>query len=261
MSNYTKNQIESDALSAKDLLLSWTSGAGATGKTPALYDHVKTGEINNIPVSVELLTALAEMYTVKGKCSERFYEAIKYGYLSPNHFDEYKETSLAQKPLEGHYLTAVEYMQSCFAMLPELPKPSIEDVLAHFVDYKSSMTKPELQTLIEGVIKICTVRSYGLSDLTDTQFAKYNDLVKKENAMATALFSLSTYMDDIKPIAGSDCSVQGKFFPERGHGEELNRLLTEEKYTILVTTSIPAKLDSSFNIVESGYILFSIKVI
>jgi hypothetical protein len=261
MSNYTKNQIESDALSAKDLLLSWTSGAGATGKTPALYEHVKTGSINNIPVSVELLTALAEMYTVKGKCSESFYKALKNGYLSPNHFDEYKETTVAQKPLEGHYLTAEEYMQSCFAMLPELSKPPIEDVLAHFADYKPSMTKPELQTLIEGVIKICTVRQYGLSDLTDTQLAKYTDLSKKEKAISTASALLSVYMDDIKPVVGSDCAVQGKFFPERGHGEELNRLLTEEKYTILVTTSVPTKLDSSFNIIEPGYILFSIKVV
>lgn len=259
MSNYTKEQIENGTLSAKDILLSWTSGQGATGKEPAKYNHVKDGAINNIPVNVSLMTAIAEMFVVKSRPSDKFYDALRAGYLSINHLDEYKTALVKKEPLVGHYLTSRDYLESCFALLPELEKPSFEAILDSLKDYKASMAKTELQSIIENVIDLCTIKAYTTNDLTEEQRAKYNDLVEKETAIAGATNALSLYLEDIKPIA--ETTIQGRFYPERGQGAELVKLLEQEGYSILVNTPVPAKLDSNFNTVEAAYVLMSIKVI
>ena len=259
MSTYTKNQIETNALSAKEILASWTSGWGATGKMAPAFDHVKTGAINNIPVSLDLLTALAEMFIVKSKASTKFYDAIKSGYLSPNHMDEYKAEVKAKTPLVGHYLTADDYLTSCFDLLPALPVPTLDDILTKLEGFKPSMNKTELVALIEEVQSLCTPKGYTVGDLTAEQLAKYNDLVLKEESINDAISILSPYLEGIKAI--NDTTIQGIFRPEAGHGETLSRLINEEKYEILATTPIPAELDTSFNIIEPSYIHFFIRVV
>ena len=259
MTIYTKNQIETNALSAKEILASWTSGWGATGKMAPAFDHVKTGAINNIPVSLDLLTALAEMFIVKSKASTKFYDAIRAGYLSPNHMDEYKEEVKAKTPLVGHYLTADDYLTSCFDMLPALPVPTLDDILTKLSTFKPSMNKTELVALIEEVQALCKPACYTDYDLTAEQLDKYNDLLAKEESINTAINILYPYLEELKAV--NDTTVQGIFRPEHGHGETLSRLVSEEKYKIIVTTPIPAKLDTSFNIIEAGYILFSIQVV
>lgn len=258
MTIYTKTQIESGSLSAIEILNSWTSGQGATGKEPTKYAHVKNGAINNIPVNVSLMTAIAEMFVVRSSLSDKFYEALKAGYLSINHFDEYKEETKKKEPLVGHYLTASEYLQSCYDLLPALPVPTFDDILTA-LDYKPAMNKTELLIVLDVIKAICTPKVYATSDLTSEQWDKYQDLLNKETALASASSALGVYLEDIKPI--SDTTLQGKFRPELGTGALLNQLITEGKYKILVTTPVPAKLDASFAIVESGYILFSIQVI
>ena len=258
MSTYTKNQIESGTLSAKEILASWTSGWGATGKMAPAFDHVKIGAINNIPVSIDLLTALAEMFIVKSKATSKFYDAIRAGYLSPNHMDEFKEVK-AKTPLVGHYLTAEAYLESCFDMLPALPVPTLDDILTKLSTFKPSMNKTELVALIEEVQALCKPACYTVYDLTAEQLDKYNDLLAKEESINTAINILYPYLEEIKAI--NDTTIQGIFRPESGHGEALSRLINEEKYKILVTTPVPAELDASFNIVEPGHILFSIQVV
>jgi hypothetical protein len=259
MTNYTKEQIESGTLSAKEILLSWTSGQGATGKEPTKYSHVKTGAINNIPVKLDLMTALAEMFVVKSRPTDKFFEALSKGYLSINHLDEYKEAKPAVKPLVGHYLTAAEYLQSCYALLPALPMPSYEAIAELLQTATMKQDKQFLFSTIQEAIALCTPQSYTTANLTAEQLAKYTDLTVKEEALASASSALGVYLEDIKPI--NDTTLQGKFYPERGTGALLNQLIAEEKYKILVTTPVPAKLDESFNVIESGYILFSIQVI
>ncbi|MFA5163933.1 MAG: hypothetical protein WC441_05460 [Patescibacteria group bacterium] len=259
MTIYTKNQIETASLNAREILASWTSGQGATGKMSPAFDHVKTGAINNIPVSVDLLTALAEMYIVKSKATSKFYDAIKAGYLSPNHMDEYKEEVKAKTPLVGHYLTADEYLTSCFDMLPALHVPTFDDILTKLSTFKPSMNKTELVALIEAIQALCKPACYTVYDLTVEQLDKYNDLLAKEESINTAINILYPYLEEIKAI--NDTTIQGIFRPEAGHGETLSRLITEENYKILVTTPVNTKLDASFNVVEPGYILFSIQVV
>jgi hypothetical protein len=259
MTTYTKDQIEAGTLSARELLDSWTSGQGATGKEPAKYAHVKTGAINNITVNLDLMTAIAEMFVVKSRPTDKFYEALRAGYLSINHLDEYKEVKPVAKPLVGHYLTAAEYLQNCYDLLPVLPVPTFTDIQGVLATFKPSMNKTELVALIENVQTLCTLKEYTIADLTSEQNTKYIDLEMKEESLRIASNVLATYMEDIKPA--NDTTLQGKFYPERGTGALLNQLITEEGYKILVTTPVPAKLDASFNVVEPGYILFSIQVI
>lgn len=259
MTTYTKEQIEAGTLSAKEILDSWTSGQGSTNSMMNRFNHVKDGAINNIPVNTSLLTAIAEMFVVKSKPSESFYEALRSGYLSKNHLDEYKDVKPVAKPLVGHYLTAAEYLKSCYDLLPALPIPTFEDILSSLDGYKASMDKTELVQIIENVISLCTPKSYTVDNLTSDQLAKYDDLIKKEGALSQATNALSVYLEDIKPV--SDTILQGKFRPEQGTGALLNQLIAEEKYKILVTTPVPAKLDESFTIIETSYILFSIQVI
>jgi hypothetical protein len=258
MNTYTKAQIEYSSLNAKELLLSWTSGQGATGKTPELYTHVKSGAIRNQPVSVALLTALAEMYLTKSKVGDATIKAIGQGYLSINHLDEYKEETKVEKALPGHYLTASEYLQSCFDKLPSLEQPSLEDVLniLHQADIKKD--KQFLMSTILEAIDAGKPKEYSYFDLSAEQQEKYNELQTKEMALNNARANLESILTEI--TFTSDTTVKGRFYPSPSKGVMLKEILDSTGYEILVSSPVAAKLDDTFNIVEDGYVLMTIKV-
>lgn len=255
MTIYTKEQIENGTLSAQDLLLSFTTGNSATAKNPLLTKNIHNGAIQGKPVSLAVLTAFCESIAVK---SPEMLAAIHAGYISPRHKMQYETTKAASKPLAGHYQTAAEYLESCFAMLPELSEPDYITAITWLVDIKDSMTKAEILAIIREIILLVQVKEYTVNDLTSEQSAKYFDLVHKEQALAMATSVLSMYLDNIKPV--SDTSLQGRFYPERGQGQELLTLIDQEKWSILVNTPVPAKLDG-LTISEPGYNLISIQVI
>ena len=254
MTTYTKESIP--ALAAKDLLLSWTSGTGATGKTPERFNHVKTGALKNVSVTLDQLTAIAEMLADKAKLPASSLEAFKQGFLSDKHVCEYMKSKAPV--LEGHYLTAAQYLESCFDLLPEKATPSFEDILAVLNGFKpSTMSKADLVDLITKVVDLCTVEEYTVNDLSTEQQAKYNDLVAKETALSHATQALSPYLEDIVPVAKVDNSIAGKFYPSNGRGKEFSKLIEEEGYTVVDMKQSP-ELDDDFKPV---YTLFVLKVI
>ena len=87
----TSNKV--NLLSAKELLLDWVSGQGATGKTPDTWEHVEDGKLHGKTVSLAILTAIAEMKTVGSVIS--FDSSIDRGYLSKNHLDQHETSTKA----------------------------------------------------------------------------------------------------------------------------------------------------------------------
>ena len=94
--------------------------------------------------------------------------------------------------------------------------------------------------------------------IPDSNMTGYCKDCQEEQALAMATSVLSPYLDDIKAV--SDTSLQGRFYPERGQGSELLTLIDQEKWSILVNTPVPAKLEG-LSIVEPGYNLISIQVV
>jgi hypothetical protein len=257
MTTYTKNQIESGELNAQELLLSFSTGNNAATKTPSLCKGVHNGAIQGKPVSIAVLTAYAEFMAAK---SAELAEALQSGYIAPRHKMQYAVAQV-EKPLEGHVMTAAEWRESCIDKLPPLPEPDYISHAALIDTITESMTKAQIWTIVCEAKALVDVKRYSISDLTTEQIDKYHDLLNKERAIEDATIALSVYLDDVKPVKESDCMIQGKFNPPSGTGELFDRLLTEEKYTIIRQTSVNAVVDSKYNVVEPGYILFSIKVI
>lgn len=260
MTTYTKEQIEAGTLSAQELLLSWTSGQGSTGLTPKAWEHVKTGAVRNVPVSIALLTALVEMFAKRTKAPDSFFEAVAKGYLSDNHLQEYKEVKAKTKSLEGHVRTAEEYLTGCLAELPELPTFTPEAVLTILDTYSASMNKTELVSLITAIKEVCIVRVYTVEDIPTDKQDVYYTILNKEKRLSQAMAELGLYLDDVKEVKNRDNAIQGRLYTSRNIGAEFNKLLIQEGYNIELTTPVPAKFDANFNQTEEGFILFTIKL-
>ena len=141
-------------LTAYEVLTDWTSGQGATGKTPATWEHVVDGQLHGKAVSIALLTAIAEMKTVGTVIS--FDEAIERGYLSKNHQDQHEVGG--KTPARNNTLvvtkvniTANQYKVNCIKLgLDNKNIESIVDLLDAITSISSSTTKSDLIGLLDS---------------------------------------------------------------------------------------------------------------
>jgi len=140
-------------LTAYEVLTDWTSGQGATGKTPDTWEHVVDGQLHGKVVSIALLTAVAEMKTVGTVIS--FDEAIERGYLSKNHQDQHE---VGKAPTKNNTLvttkvniTAEQYKVNCIQL--GLDNKNIEpviDLIDAITGITSSTTKADLIDLLDS---------------------------------------------------------------------------------------------------------------
>jgi len=265
MSNYTKNQIESGHLSAFELADSWTSGQGNPDVNyPDSKRAVKQFLQTNV-IDPNVLQARGILELIRTGLTDKFKTALLAGYAGgPNHYEQYnKKVTVQSKPLEGHVMTSNEWLQSCFDKLPPLPEPDYITASNKINAITESMTKAQIWAAIVEIQYLINVKHYTTHDLPVDQVDKYYDLFNKEIAIDEATSALSVYLDDIKPIKGSDNSIQGKYFRERGTITLLNQMLSEEGWKILVSTPMPTTyIDTTYTEVKEGeHILFSIKVI
>ena len=165
------------------------------------------------------------------------------------------------KPLEGHVMTSAQWEQSCIDKLPPIPEPDYIGAMSLIATIKESMTKTEQWSIIQQSLELVNVRVYSIYDCPREAIEKYEELVTKENAIASAICSLSVYLDNIEPTKGYDCMLSGEFYPERGQGSEFNLLCDQEKWHIQPPKDIPAVVDKDWNIVKPAYKLMTIKVI
>jgi hypothetical protein len=192
--------------------------------------------------------------------SKELAEALQSGYIAPRHKMQY---AIAQdsKPLEGHFMTSAQWLQSCIDMLPSLPSPDYEGHAALIETISDSMTKTQILDTIDKAKALVNVKYYTIADCTFAQSEKYYDLLEKETIIDTAKHALSTYLDDVKPVKGSDSMVQGKYYMSRGTMPLLRLMMEQEGWTVVVDTPVPTKIDVDYNVIEEEHRLFSIKVI
>lgn len=223
---YTKDQIKT--LSAKDLLLSWTSGQGATGKTPDAFAHVKAGAINNTPVSIDYLTALAEMLISKSNLSQSFFDAMAKGYLSKNHFDQYEsgDNKKSTVPLPGHYMDSEQFLINSYKEFI-----SFEKMLDCLLAINDSMSKDDIITSIKACLTLPGERMAAIQVLRD-----------KEESLYIARVDLSTYLDNVTIV--NEKTLRGMVSPsldevQRG---DLGKLLSQSFKTYQIN-AVNAQLD------------------
>ena len=154
--NVATNLNTVTALTAKELLLDWVSGQGASGKTPETWEHVKDGMLHGKSVSLSLLTAVAEMRCTGTPVS--FDTAIERGYLSSNHQTQHEggrsKTDQADVLVTTKaVLTSEEYLTNAIKLgLDNKNLTAISDAVLEFYKLTDKTTKADLVALLTQVI-------------------------------------------------------------------------------------------------------------
>jgi hypothetical protein len=167
----TNVDVDVKALSAKSLLLDWTSGQGATGKNPENFEHADNVlhdeiiSVLNTDISISLAQALIEQKFAGALPS--MLEAWKNGYISPNHASQHKTGNITTKSnatfvSSKAILTSEQYLTNCIKLgLDTKNTADILDIVEGFYALTDKSTKADLHFLLARVVHIfCSQEQY-----------------------------------------------------------------------------------------------------
>ena len=191
------------SMTAIELLADWDNGSGKTSVAveAGKFDHVQDGHLLGVPVSLALLTAIAEKELAAKSVSPSLIEALKKGCLSINHLQQYKVESstttvsrtVAGKALEksGQLRTSSEFLRDAVSYAT-IDKVRLTEVIARIIELQvsSSTDLNDMGELLSEVVSIFT---------TATQRATYTAKLSDERNAATKMQELTELgMTDIK---------------------------------------------------------------